>query len=247
MKKIILSVLVAGVVLIGVGVWFVYSNLDGIVERVIEQAGTNATGTQVSVESVEVALNEGRASIYGFAVANPEGFSDATMISFEELSVTLEAVDLGAGEVTIASVVAMNPRVLFELVGDTSNLQTVNDHLAAGAEEAEQTEAADPVVLSIRRVDIDDIEASLQSDRIEQDLEVNLGNIRLTDLEGTPSEIARQVAGQIMRQLSETAGRALAERAREALEGRAREELEQQVEDATDRIREGVGNLLDRD
>lgn len=246
MKKVIVSILVVAVVLAGAGVWLLYSNLDAIVERVIEQAGTDATGTQVSVESVEVALDERRASIYGFTVANPEGFSDAAMISFDELSVILESVDLGANEVNIASVVAMNPRVHFELVGGSSNLQTVSDNLGAGAEEPDQAEAAEPIQLSIDSVAIDDIEASLRSDRISEELQANLGNIRLNDLQGTPPEIARQVAGQIIRRLSETAAGALAERAGEELEQRARDELEEQVEDATDRIREGIGDLLNR-
>lgn len=75
MRKIILIVVAVLVVAIGAGVAFLSSNLDSIVKKVIETAGTEVAGVKVSVGDVKISLSEGKATIAGLTVANPPGFS----------------------------------------------------------------------------------------------------------------------------------------------------------------------------
>ena len=74
-------------VLIGGGVFLLFSNLDKIVETSIETAGTNTMGSQVEVGSVAMDLIGGTASIYDFSIANPAGFSNAEMVRSFNLTV----------------------------------------------------------------------------------------------------------------------------------------------------------------
>jgi len=89
LKKILISLGVL-VVLLGGGVFYLLSNLDEIVRTAIEDYGSEAVGSQVSVGAVEISLREGSASIFNFSIANPPGFSDEDMLRFAELSVALD-------------------------------------------------------------------------------------------------------------------------------------------------------------
>ena len=57
-KKILIGVLVI-VILIAGGIFYVASNLDGIVKDVVEEQGSKATGTQVTLGNVNVKLSAG--------------------------------------------------------------------------------------------------------------------------------------------------------------------------------------------
>ena len=77
MKKVILgTVAVLLVAVVGVGV-FLMQNLDGIVKNMIEKVGSDVVNTEVRVQEVKLNLSEGSATLRGFTVANPPGFSSA--------------------------------------------------------------------------------------------------------------------------------------------------------------------------
>ena len=124
-EKVLIAIAVLVVVMVGAGV-FLFSNLDKIVEAGIETAGTSTLGTAVEVESVELDLVGGTASIYGFSIANPTGFSNASMVSFEELSVSINLQNTSGDQIHINSVVARSPFVLYESVDGETNVDAVS-------------------------------------------------------------------------------------------------------------------------
>ena len=79
MKKVLLIVLVIGVVAIGYGVYRLSGSLDSIVKAAIEKYGSEATGTTVEVAAVDVGLKDGRATVTGLVVMNPEGFDGVAL------------------------------------------------------------------------------------------------------------------------------------------------------------------------
>lgn len=256
MKKIIIGVLLAGVLLIGGGIYLVFSNLDGIIEQAIETAGSDAVGTRVSVDSVKVELTAGRATIYGFAVANPAGFSNADMISFDELSVALDMANITSENIGILSIVARNPRVVYETVNNRSNLDVVNEKLGGSNTSAQPADSGSSSInLSVGRVQIDGIGATVISDMLPQTMEVNLGNIDLQNLKGTPEQIASQITRPLINQLANNAARALMSASAEVLKEKAdatREQMEDTLKESVDEkigedVRKGLGNLLNRD
>src|SRR5690606_19437479 len=84
MKRLLYIVLAVLVVVVG-GMIYLLNNLDGLVKRAIEVAGTNALATEVRVSSVNIDLANGSATLSGFSIANPPGFSNADMVRFDEL------------------------------------------------------------------------------------------------------------------------------------------------------------------
>ena len=94
--------------------FLLFSNLDKIVETGIETAGSSALGSRVEVGSVAIDLTSGAASIYNFSVANPTGYSNAEMISFDELSVAIDLQNTNSQNVHVTSILARSPHVLSE-------------------------------------------------------------------------------------------------------------------------------------
>ena len=243
MKKVLIALGVI-VVLIGGGLWYVVANIDMLVKNLIETAGTDAVGSEVRVEEVRLDLRQGQATILGFTVANPQGFSDADMLRFDELSVALDLGSFDQDMLRINSIVARNPFVLYEMVGRSSNLEAVSARFASDEPAPEPAGEAQPI--AIGSIDIEGIRSTLASDMLTQDVQVTLGDIHLRDLEGTPTEIATQVMRPLVNQLSNRASEALLG----ALAEYGREDIDAAVEDlrgeAEQRLEDEVGNFLRR-
>jgi autotransporter translocation and assembly factor TamB len=75
MKKILIRLLAAGVILLILAVVAVALFLDKGLKRGIETVGPMLTKTEVKVGSVSLSLLSGAGKVKDFSVANPEGYS----------------------------------------------------------------------------------------------------------------------------------------------------------------------------
>ena len=244
MKKVMIGIAVVIVLIIG-GAVLLFSNLDKIVETGIETAGTSTLGTRVEVGSVDLDLVAGTASIHGFSVANPAGYSNADMLRFDELSVGINLQDTSGERVHINSVVARSPYVLYETVDGVSNLDTVSARFGTEPEEETQSQ----VMLVIDSIVIEDIRGTLDSDKLPSTVDVNLGDVRLSGLAGYPDELAGQIMKPVLAQVGAAAAQALIKATADLL-GNSAEEVQEQLENATGKANEAldrIGNLLKRD
>ncbi|MFO1187456.1 MAG: hypothetical protein U1E87_08420 [Alphaproteobacteria bacterium] len=120
---LVLLVLVA--VAVGGGYLFL-SRLDGIAKRAIEENGSAATKTAVTVGSVSLGVFQGKGAVNELKVANPEGFSALGALTFDNVSVTIDAQSvLGSGPILIHEVVVDKPSIAYEGQGVLSNLGTI--------------------------------------------------------------------------------------------------------------------------
>lgn len=132
MRKIILIVVAVLVVAIGAGVAFLSSNLDGIVKKVIETAGTEVAGVKVSVGDVKISLSEGKATIAGLTVANPPGFSAPHAFKLGAIAVVLDTGSLTANPIVIKDISVAAPEVTYEMgAGGGSNIDAIQKNVAA--------------------------------------------------------------------------------------------------------------------
>lgn len=245
MKKVLIGLLVV-VLLLGAGAYYLITNLDSIVERTIENAGTDALGTDVRVDSVAIDLREGTAILYGFSVANPEGFSNEDMIRYDELRLAIDLGSLRSDVIRINSITTVNPYVLYELQGSTSNLDTVRARFPSDPDP--QPSGPDPVV-AIEEVSITGIQGTLRSNLIPTDINVDLGDISLPSAQGTPGELAQQLARPLLSQLARNAAAALASAPIDQLRdgaGAAAGELQEQLESAEEAARSAAEELRNR-
>lgn len=243
MKKVFIALAVI-VVLIAGGFTYIYLNLDKLVESAIETAGTQALGTPVSVGSVSLDLPGGTAEIFDFTIANPEGFTQGDMVRFSELSVGLDIQNLSAESIHITNVVSRDPYVLYESRNGTTNVDMIASRFDSG-EPAEPTEepGTQPRVI-VDSILIENIHGTLMDDRLPSPVEVNLGDIQLANLDGTPADLASQIMTPVLAQIGRRAAIELLTNS-EALQERfdaGRERLEEAAGNALDR----VGNLFNR-
>lgn len=225
------------VLLAGAGLTWLFLNLDSLAQRVIETAGTRAMGTEVSVGAVDIDLVNGNAGISDFRVANPEGFSNEDMMRFDALTVDIALGSIGSEMIRINSVRSTNPYVLYELQGTRANLDVIRERLASGEPDDTEPDAAEQLMLSIGEIAIEGIQGRLQADRLPRAVNVNLGTIVLRDMEGTPTDIAGQIARPLIAQVSANASAALANATTELLEGELTERAEQAAEELRNQAR----------
>lgn len=132
MRKIILIAVALVVVAIGAGVAYLASNLDSIVKKVIETAGTETAGVKVSVGDVKISLSEGKATIAGLTVANPSGFSSAHAFKLGAITVALDTGSLTGNPIVIKDITVAAPDVTYELGADGgSNIDAIQRNVAA--------------------------------------------------------------------------------------------------------------------
>ncbi len=257
MKKVLLGLVVLVLLVVGGGVYFILTNLDAIVERAIETAGSKAAGTAVGVDSVDVDLFCGRATVRGFTLANPPGFSAAPMLSFDELAIAIDTASVSQQGMNILSITASNPHLLYETRDGASNLDAVRQQLASDAEEPAPETTGPDFNVDIGSIVIEDIGATVSSDLMPKTVEVDLGDIRLQNLSGTPDEIAQQVFRPLLTQLAASAARialtlipedmrAAGAAVRDAAGARL-EQAEDVVGEAAQGVRNRIGNLLGGD
>ena len=130
MRKLLIIGGVVLTVIIG-GAVYLFSSLDSIVKKVIEDVGTQVTGVKVSVGGVKISLSEGKASITGLSVANPPGFSSDPAIKLGEISVALDTGSLNKNPIVVKDVLIGAPAIAYELGSGGSNLDAIQRNVQA--------------------------------------------------------------------------------------------------------------------
>lgn len=132
MRKVILIAVAVVAVLVGAGIAYLTSNLDAIVKKVIETAGSEVAGVKVSVGEVKLSLSEGKASLSGLSVANPQGFSSPTAFKLGAIAVSLDTGSLSSNPIVIKDITVAAPEVTYELGGNGgSNIDAIQRNVAA--------------------------------------------------------------------------------------------------------------------
>jgi hypothetical protein len=121
--------LVIVVVLVGVGL----SSLNGIVKDGIESRGPDITGSRVSLDGADIALMEGKGSLSGLVIGNPDGFSTGNAFSMGRIGVALNRDKVSAEAIEISEMSIENPELTIEFSGNRTNIQTLQDNIAAYA------------------------------------------------------------------------------------------------------------------
>ena len=237
-RKTLLWVVLALLVLIGGGIYYVLANLNSIVASLIEEQGSIATQSEVRVSGVDIRLREASASISGLTVGNPAGF-DGNAIELGEFSVKLDAGSLTGDTIIIDDILVSGARINVIQQGRNNNLQALLDNLSSGETQEEETSSDGGKKLIIDKFTLEGAGASVSLPDLDEQREVTLPTIAVTDIGrkssgATGAEVARQLLEPI---LSKTMSAA----ATESLKDRAKEE----IDNAVDGLIRGLGRDSD--
>lgn len=132
-----------GAAVLAVGALVLVARLDDIVRGLIERRGSALTGTAVRVESIEIALASGRATLRGLTVANPPGFANPSVLSLEAVEVGVDVGSLLADPLVIDAIHVVAPHVFYEVNADgTANIDVIRRHVEARRDAASDAAAA---------------------------------------------------------------------------------------------------------
>ncbi|HJO92485.1 MAG TPA: hypothetical protein QF753_03725 [Victivallales bacterium] len=203
-KKLIISAGIIIIIIIAIAV-YLFNNLDSIAKSIIEKAVSEVTGTTATVGKVNISLSEGKAALLDFKIANPQGFTDASMISFKEISAQIKYKTLAITNINIK-----DPFFLFEQKGASSNFDFIQKYLnnksvkkgtgsetgkdGSGREEKEKT-------YKIDSFNINNAHLTFKSLDTGQVVKIIINNMHFNELEGTPDQIAQQVFTQLTAQI----------------------------------------------
>src|SRR4051812_50166745 len=126
-KKIIIGVVVL-LVLVAGGVYFLYSNVGPLLKAAIEKYGSEATQTQVKVDTVKLSLSDGQGSISGLVVGNPSGFSGPRSIDLGSISLAVDTGSVTQNTAIIKQVIIQGPQGTYERSSSGGNLDKTHDN-----------------------------------------------------------------------------------------------------------------------
>jgi len=241
MKKFLI-VLVFAVVLLGVGLWFLATNLNGLVASAIETHGSEVTETTVSVAGVDISLREGSGSISNLRIGSPEGFRARDVFELGDITVDLDVESLGNDPIVIEEIRIRAPVIHAEFLEDgSSNLQElrrrIEQHTAGagggpGGGGAEKKLRIQRFVFEEGRIEVDASALGLEPRTIE------LPEIRLNDVGGEagapPDRVAQVALGELTR-------RTASEIASGEVQRLIEEKLGGSLEDAAIGVLKGLG------
>lgn len=131
MKKLLIGFAVLVVVTV-IGLGFVWSHLDRLVQSAIEKYGSAATQASVDVDRVNLSLRTGEGSLNDITVGNPKGFDTPYALNLNSISVKVDTNSFsGGGPIVIHDITIKNPKVYYEIIGrNNNNLDTLSKNAA---------------------------------------------------------------------------------------------------------------------
>lgn len=131
MKKIILRLLIALVVIVILAVAGVVYFLDSAIKKGVETVGPQIAKVDIKLDGVSVSLLSGSGKIKGLVVGNPEGYKTPHAISVGSASLAVSPGSVFSDKVVIKSIRVEAPEIYYEggLGGD--NLRKILDNVTA--------------------------------------------------------------------------------------------------------------------
>jgi len=247
MKKVFIGLGIL-VVVLAIVLWQLYSNLDKIVARVIEDVGSEVTQTAVRVGGVDLDLLKGKAGLSLLSVANPAGYSDAHIFTLEDISVAVDVESISSNPIIIDEIVVRQPRVAYEInTRGVSNLDVLKKNVegysasraaASGtAKEAQEPagQEGEEIRLIIRKLNFEGGELNATSAlRPDKPVKVKLpafsmSNIGQSSGGATSSQVAKEVLDRLVRQAGDAAAKAGADKLADELKDKAKDKLGDKV------------------
>lgn len=207
-RKVVIGILALAVACILTTVFF----FDAIASRVISTAGTRVLGVTTTVRSTHLGLLEGKSSISGLKLAEPNGFGDGSMISVETASVTAGLSKLLGDDIVIDELAIDGVTVNLVEVKGQVNLQVVATNLTSTDTKEEATPAPTTKdtksagTVTIRQLKVTNIKVFATGDTVlvgSKPVAVTIPDILISDIgTKTPvSEVAAQISTQLMNHL----------------------------------------------
>ncbi len=233
-RRVLIAIGVLVVIVLGALLWL-GDNLNALVQKGVERYGPRVTETRVRLAGADIALRDGRGTLRGLHVANPDGFSNDDAISLGEITLDIDLGSVTDSPIVIETLLVEGPSLLLEVAenGDV-NLRTlqksVNEYASRSADGADDSP---PPRIAVKEFTLQGGTLKLDTTAIGGErTERTLDGFTLRDIGGSDGVPADELGQAALRAILD---RAVAQGAVDELKERAR-----------DAIGEAGGRLLDR-
>lgn len=209
MKKVLIGLFIAVVLIVILGVVGVTFFLDGAIKKGVETIGPQIAKVDIKLAGVNVSILSGAGSVKGLVIGNPEGYKTDNAISVGTASLGLSPGSLLSDKIVVKHVRVEAPEITFEGGLGGNNLSKILDNVTAAAGGETKGEMAPKEDTAGKKLQVDDflitgakLKVSLTG-MAGQTVTVPLPDIHLTGLgqgsDGiTGAELTRQVLGKVV-------------------------------------------------
>ena len=158
------------ILLIAGGAWYMLSGAGDFIRAQIEEQGSKYLGAPVSLVNVDLALTEGRLTLSGLKVKNPQGFSNEDAFNFD--SITLDLGESLNEPYVIETISIIAPELLYEVdAGGQGNLLVLKNNLEAQLpkttnEPVSTEKGANPLVI-VENVTVSNVRLKFNFEKLE--------------------------------------------------------------------------------
>jgi hypothetical protein len=218
-RGILIGLGVLAVAIVAAVLWTA-GNLNSLVRKGVERYGPRITGTDVRLAGVDLELREGRGTLRGLRIGNPDGFSNDDAIALGEITLDVDPGSLAKEPIVIETIRIAGPELLLELAKDGGvNLRSLQENVADYVPEAS---AKPPPRVAVRTLTVEGGKLAVDATAVGgKRSERDLGSFTLRDVGGAEGVPADRLGQEVLRALL-----------RQALERGAAEELKRRAKDA---------------
>ncbi|MDH5648067.1 MAG: hypothetical protein OEY67_00310 [Gammaproteobacteria bacterium] len=256
MKKMFLAVVGLVVILVAAGLYYLFTNLDAIVEAAIEKYGSQVTQTPVRVDRVRINLADGASEINGLTIANPKGFDMANAFSLGKISVKINIKSVTESPIVIDEIIVKAPEVFYEINAERKgSLDTLLDNIMASvpsgpATTTEQSDKSakkgDEPRIRIRRFQFAD--ATLNAKIVplkDKEYTLKIPAINMDNLGGKKGATGEELAKEIMSRLTKQIVAVIKQKGLDAELEKYKAQARQKVEEEKARLKARTDEKID--
>ena len=215
MKKVLIGVVVV-LLILGGGVVYVFMNAGGIIKQVVEDVGSEATKTKVTLNKVDLSIQSGEAALRGFQMGNPSGFKTAKAMSFGIVSVKIDPDSVTKDVIVVREILIEKPEITYEFASaGGSNFDAIQKNVDAyakskgagggGSQQASSSEGGKKVI--IEHLYVRGGKIGVSADFLQgKEMNASLPSIHLKDIgKKSNGATAAEVADQLLTEINKSA------------------------------------------
>jgi hypothetical protein len=199
-RKVVVG-FVAAAVLASVGLLWLGGNLNTIVKGAVERYGGRMTGTDVRLAGVSLKLRDGRGTLTGLRIRNPDGFSRGDAVSLGEITLEVDTESLAKEPIVIREIRVAGPQLLVEVAADGDvNLRSLQKAVERYVPETKSGGGSPPPRIAVRTFSVEGGRLVLDATAVGgKRTESDLAGFVLTNPGGSEGVPADQLGQEVLR------------------------------------------------
>jgi hypothetical protein len=229
MKKFIVRLVIALVILLIIGIVVMAYSLDWVIKKGVQTVGGRVTQVDVKLKSVSLSLLSGAGEFKGLIIGNPPGYATPWAINVGTLGLAVEPRTLLSDKIVIRTIKVEAPEITFETDLRGNNLSQILANVTGGPGTQTNAPGQPEAAKGNRKFQVDDflikdgkVHVSVKQLGAQTAI-VSLPEIHLQDLgqgaEGiTAAELTRKVLEIVQREAAQASSAAVAKIGQQALD-----------------------------